>query len=285
MKPFFSRLNVIILAAVLTAAAAAGLAWRLSWPNDRAAVPRAVSKLLAEPNLHAKISLDINLPQASATAFPKWAVVADGTIRRANGAPEFVGRLTSRAEGPGNIIYADGEVKLLSRATFFRLENVPAMLKAPARLMNKWTYVEKAALAASNPDEIKQSIERLADKVVPRGKITQGGQKYFRYTIEPDQEAAARLVEALSLEKSDNRVFDAIARTLRANEVKSMEIWLDGAKRDMAQLLVTVGPAQADASATLAVEFKRDGLSGDSGEPLAELSVKPEIFSALMRDQ
>lgn len=279
---------IVIGAIVLLIVAGFGL-YRLSAGASQRELRASAANLLSAESLHTKTEFIINLPKRSGNLDRPFTLITtkfEGDVKQADDStPEFTGTLLVEARGRGNVFFADGDMRILRDEVLFNLENLPVFLNPTGSLVKKWTRVEASLLKTNNGEAFKQALAQALAGLTPVGEENVNGESLTRFSGSLTAEQEEQLFEMLQLQASGNPTLHQVARLLQANNVKSLEVWVDGGQEEIRRLSAHfVRPLSEGREfdfATLTLEFSDYGKEVSIDRPETKLRVRPDVFARI----
>lgn len=249
-------------------------------------ITAAFQNLAQADSFRAKTQLVINLPEKLRNRQRPLTTITvdlDTDLKNENNYPSLTGLLNMQARGPGNTFYTNGDLRVLADAVMFRLGEFPVLLNPSGNLTGRWTNVSATLLATKNSAEVQAALSDLASSLSYQGR---GDEKnWLRFHGVPSAENEGQLINALRLDASGNHGFNVLARLLAANNIDSLDVWIDGEAQQLRKITAHfVRPLPNDKVfdfATLTLELSDFNKNVTIDRPRAELTVKPAAFSGI----
>ncbi|MDP3997595.1 MAG: hypothetical protein U1C49_02410 [Candidatus Andersenbacteria bacterium] len=265
--------------------------WLWAWQNGQKqarAVSEAFSNIARAESFHALAELKLYLPPERGNKqrpLNEVAVMVEGDVWPAeNNRWELAGDLSIEARGKGTTLFTDGQVRLLPDATAFRLSTLPVLLNPSGRLADKWTYVNVPLLETANPEAVRSAFNQSVGAFEYGGRDSINGQSWWHYTGSLNKDQRQALVQAFNQKASRNRGLNVLARLLAANEVRSLDVWVDPGSVELARVKVVFARGQGGDGpdfAELTMDFSDFGKQVVAEMPSRELTVQPEVFGRM----
>ena len=254
-----------------------------------AVLQRSFERLLAAESYRTHAALALHLPatlRGRERAFTEITVTLDGDINYTDeGVPEFSGTLYGEAKGRGNIFFVDGDIRVLTDDTRFYLDDIPVLLNPSGSLTKKWTVVPGSLLKTNNNLAVREALAGIVTKLSYQGKEDVDEVQLYRYTGTVSPEDEDRLIEVVRQGVSGNKGLHVLARLLRANNVKTLDVWVNPDTSEISRIQVNfVRPLNNGSEfdfATLTLSFQDYGSSVVIDRPEGQITVRPDIFSRL----
>lgn len=283
------RTVLMITAVVIGVLIIGGLTWLIGRTGKQRALQQAFTKLASAQTLHTRAELTINLPTRQRNhqrPFTEITAVIDGDVQRGvNNIPELTGTLNGHAKGEGNIFTLQSEVRVLTDAVAFKLNEFPVLLNPSGSLTRKWTYVNSPLLTTTNPTTVSDALAAALPAFEYRGRDTRHGTRLAHYqaTVTPEEEDA--LTAILAKQTSGNEALHVLARLMNANNIATADLWLNTRTDEIAELKLNfVRPLSNDRTfdfATVTLAFTDYNKPVTIERPPVELTSKPDPFAKL----
>jgi hypothetical protein len=250
---------------------------------------RAFENLAKAQSFSTEAELILHLPRrlrGGDRPFTEIRSTVVGDVRRGgSGTAELTGKLSTEARGRGNVFFADGDVRVLENEVLFLLDNLPVFLNRSGSLVNRWTRVEAALLKTNNMGDIRTALGRATGELTRAGSETIDGERLVRFAGRPTAEAEEALVQLLDRQSSGSPAWHVLARLLRANNVDSLEVWVDASSAEVRRIRAHfVRPLSGDRTfdfAQLTLTFKDYGREVAIERPEPVLAVQPHAFAQI----
>lgn len=273
--------------AVVVALVLLGVWWR---SYGKQAVLRGAFEALAQaPTFHTREELVIYLPKRTSSGrerpFTRVTFRTEGDVQKTGGMPEYSGKMLIAARGRGNVFFADGDIRFLTDAAAFNLKNLPVFVNPSGSLINRWTYVPSTALHTQNGAEVKEAFAGVAQAIAYRGKEKRQNHSTYRFSGSFTPEQEEQLQTLLAHTASGNQAFNVLARLLRANNIQSLDMWIDTSSKELvevqAQFVRPLGEGKEFHFAQLTLSFTDYGKDVTIEVPPRQLTAKPATFARL----
>lgn len=263
--------------------------WLIMWVTGRgsATLTNALMEAVQARSMHTTVDLVMNLPprlRGQNRPLTLVTVKIDGdVVKSEDRTPELAGTLKIEARGRGNAFFVDGDVRILKDTVAFRLSEFPSLLNPSGSLSEKWTYVNVPFLITNNSEQVRTLIAGLGETAVYEGTTDLDGTRVWRYRVpvEPAQEDT--LVNAFVLSVSGNRGLHTLSRFLRANNIESLDFYVDADTEQLRQMAVHfVRPLDGEEPfdfARLTLSFRDFGVATTIDRPPQEVFVRPDVFT------
>lgn len=286
----FQRKPVIVGASALIVLVA--LVWALAafLGNKDRELAAALKNILGAETLHTKTELVIHLPRRMGTVdrpFTEILFRVDGDMQKASDStPEVSGQLLVEARGRGNVFFADGDIRILKDEVLFNLENLPVFFDPKGRLIKRWTRVETSLLTSSNGEQIKTALASAATAVKYAGKEKIDDTTVLRFHGALTSEQEEALYQVVRHRASGNQALSVIARLLQANNVDSLDIWVDSSAGEIRRIAAHFARPLSNGNtfdfATLTMDFSDYGQPVTIDHPEAKGRVQPQVFGRIL---
>ena len=288
MASFWKKLKVgvtVIVVAVLLII----LLIFLAANRNQVVAKQAMEKLMTTQSMSTEVELELNLPpslQGRERPLTDVVVRVQGDVLvDDDGTPELSGILYNEARGRGNIFFADGQIKILSDKVMFRLDNLPVFLNPSGSLIERWTDVDSSLLKTSNGDEAFEALKIVLSGMDFVNKEKIEGERLLRFSLQSSAEIEGELEEVFKLENSDNLGLDVIARLIKANDIKRLDVWVNKGRTEVRRVEANFVRILSNGSeydfATLTMKFDQYGKEVVIERPAGELTVRPEVFAKM----
>lgn len=247
----------------------------------------ALERFASASAYHAQTTLKLELPprlRGRERPFTDVTIELDGDVITGQ-EPEFTGTLYAEARGRGNIFFADGELRFLSDAAVFRLENLPVLLNPSGSLVKKWTYVGVPILATSNAVDVLGAWANVFADAHYIGKETRDGRTLYHFVVPLSVEQEERLADVLQYSRSASNAWHVVARLLAGTDVRSLDVWVDADSSTLAFIeaafVIPLTNADPYEYGTLKIALSEYNKPVSVERPPKELTVRPEVFAKL----
>jgi len=250
---------------------------------------KALEELAAAETLQTRAELHLNLPErlrGRERPFTKvTTVLAGGVDLRGEGPPIFNGTVEGEARGRGNSFFFNGDLAIFPEEVLFRLEEFPVLLNPSGSLVERWTGVTKSLLTTTNEAVVEEALASWAATLQNEGVDEVAGRRARHLSGQLTDEQRSALATALGARSSGNQALNVLARLLRVNEVRRLEVWVDTSNDELIKLEANfVRPLDSGEVfdfATLTLSFTDYNSVVAIERPEAELTVRPEVFARL----
>ncbi len=257
--------------------------------QQRAMAARAFASLAAADSVRVQTEILLHLPpfwRGAERPFTEVVTRLSGDVLYTeSGTPEMAGTLYAEAKGRGTIFFADGDMRLLEDEVRFRLDNIPIFLHRSGALVNRWTRVPVSLLATRNPDEVRQALDQVFSGLARQGKEVVAGERLVRYAGSMTEDVEGALQSVLREEASGSPASRVLARLLAANNVASLDVWVDPKSEELRRVRVNFVRPLKDGSvfdfATVTLAFSDFGRAVTVDRPETRLVVQPDVFANL----
>lgn len=261
----------------------------LSWGRRGVNIEKAAEKLMDANTLHARTELVIHLPertQGRDRLFTTLTTSVEGDVKRAEDrTPELAGNLYVEGRGRGNVLFADGQVRILRDRVLFNLDNLPVLLNPSGSLVKNWTKVEVPLLTTQNGQQVREMLSASLRNIQKEGNETIDGEKLTRYSVTLSEEQEQHVADTLRQGTSGNRAAHVITRLLDANRVESLNVWVDGGAKEIrrvqAHFVRPLANGEEFDFALLTLTFSDYGKEVTIDAPQNRLVVDPGVFARL----
>lgn len=248
-----------------------------------------IAALMDAKSYHASLELLLQLPPLPSgrqRPVQEVTVALEGDVARSEAGMEFAGQLHGEARGAGTVLFTDGDLRLLSDATAFRLSVLPSLLRSSGALVNKWTFVKVPVLATRDSSAIEAALADVVGGATYIGKESKADfGSLHHYSAQVSLEQEQNLARVLPAESAGSQAWEALAFLLDALNMKSVEWWVDGGDDElrMVQVAFVESSSQGDAQerARLLLSFSDFGKEVVIERPPQEQVVRPEAFHSL----
>jgi len=287
-----SRTRWIVAGAAVLAIAAL-LVWVVRAVSARGELAKSVQAFTQAKTMHASAELTVQFPPLSSgreRPFTELYVRVEGDAERAArtnapqlaNAPQLGGTLHMESRGRGNVFFADGDVRLLSDATLFRLETLPVLLNPSGSLIKKWTIVSAPVLQTNNASAIQNALSGVFQRLSYTGRESVDGASALHFSGHLNAEDEEKAAAALAQNASGNRALNIVARLLRGSDIKSLDVWVAPRGHEIQRVqIVFVRPGSSREFATLKLSFTDYGKKVSIDRPRVQTSVNPAVFAHL----
>jgi hypothetical protein len=285
VQSFFAVAGILLAIGLVGAVAA----YATTKGRRQAQARDAITSLLDARSFHTSLELLLQLPSLPSgrqRPVQEVAVNVEGDAVRREAGMEFTGQLHGEARGAGTVLFTDGDLRLLSDATAFRLSVLPSLLRSSGALVNKWTYVKAPVLAMKDSSAVSAA---LFDVVAGSTYIGRESKADFgslhRYVAHVSLEQEEKLARVLSSEVAGSQAWEALAFLLDNLNVKSVEFWVDRGDDELRIVEVTFieessTPEPAE-RARLLLSFTDFDTQVVVERPPQEQVARPEAFRSL----
>ena len=250
---------------------------------------RSFENLAEAESFSTNAELTLRLPRLRRGAerpFTEIRTTVSGDVRRAeSGTAELTGTLYAEAKGRGNIFFADGDVMISEDEVLFRLDNLPVFLNRSGSLVKRWTRVGAPVLKTSNMSDIQAALEPAVASLARAGTEKIDGERLVRFAGTPAPEVEDALMALVDKGSSGSEAWHVLARLLRANNIDSLEVWVDSSSDEVRRIRAHFVRPLADGRtfdfAYLTLSFRDFGRDVSIDRPEAKLEVQPRAFAKI----
>jgi hypothetical protein len=239
----------------------------------------AFERLAMAETLRVETDLKIKLPPRqdnSERPFNEVWVWIVGDARKADAQNyELTGEMHLEAKGRGNLLYTDGDVRILEDATMFRLEELPALLNPGTSLVDKWVKVPGGLVHTNDPTRVYETLRETSEAWKYQGEEKYDDEKVLVFNGSLPVEDKQKIIKNWQQSVSGNKALGVVARLLRNSEAVEVEVLVDKKNWEIKRV-----KAEFD-QAVLELSFTDYDKSVEIERPEAKVELEPELFRKL----
>jgi len=275
------------LAVIVAAGALAVAAWGVSQfaQPDKSLVKKSFAQIAQADTFRTVTKFYMAMPEETAEGGSVPLVFADldGGVRRGENGIELAGDMAIEVREGGKGLYMDGDVRLLHDAVALKFNEVPVGSEIKEALTNRWTYVPTALLKDTNNGNFQQALDILAANVSYVGIEELDGKDTYRFRSKFASEDEQLILTALQQGEADNPSVKTITKILTAFDIDTVDLFIDrGGRLREIKTLFALPEDKSKPAAVWSTKFSDYDKPVDIDRPPQQLTVKPELFNALL---